>query len=421
MAEVTAMRNNALPYPVYGLPYTIVFPFFDADGDLVTGATTPDAEVSKNGDTFADCTNESTEIATASGVYYLTLTAAEMTADIVTVLAKSATSGMKTTVATLNPRKLPVIATGTCQGSNDTGDVQLAAGASAVDDTFNGCIIAVVIDSVPEVRLINDYVGSTKTAEINPAWVTAAPDNNDTYTIYLPEGRQVPEVNITFANGLAWAGDWIPLANMPGNFPVLDIDGDGVVKSDMVLSNGAPVETLLDSEIADIVQAETDPIATSIADLPTNAELATALGTADDAILTQVALVKAKTDLIPSDPADASDIAAAFSTVNGTLATMAAYTEVAAIKAKTDLIPAAPAAVSNIPTVSQIWTTALTESFRATSATGTGAQLLYEILKLLMSKSIVGTLMEIYDLSGDVAKTYTLNDADEPTAVEETS
>lgn len=35
---------------------------------------------------------------------------------------------------------------------------------------------------------------------------------------------------------------------------------------------------------------------TSVDDMPTNAELATALGTADDAVLAQVALVKAKTD-----------------------------------------------------------------------------------------------------------------------------
>jgi hypothetical protein len=34
----------------------------------------------------------------------------------------------------------------------------------------------------------------------------------------------------------------------------------------------------------------------AIADLPTNAELATALAAADDAVLTQLALVKAKTD-----------------------------------------------------------------------------------------------------------------------------
>lgn len=60
---------------------------------------------------------------------------------------------------------------------------------------------------------------------------------------------------------------------------------------------------------------------TQLADLPTNAELATALGTADDAVLAQVALVKAKTDLIPAAPAAVGDIPTA---------------DITAIKAKTD-------------------------------------------------------------------------------------
>ena len=53
---------------------------------------------------------------------------------------------------------------------------------------------------------------------------------------------------------------------------------------------------------------------------------------------TEVSAIKAKTDNLPGDPADASDITAAFSTVNSTLSTIAAYvdTEVSAIKAKTD-------------------------------------------------------------------------------------
>lgn len=74
-----------------------------------------------------------------------------------------------------------------------------------------------------------------------------------------------------------------------------------------------------------------------------------------DTIRDAVLAVKASTDNLPADPADASDIAASFSTVNGTLATISGYidTEVAAIKAKTDLIPAAPAAVGDIPTAIQ--------------------------------------------------------------------
>ena len=48
--------------------------------------------------------------------------------------------------------------------------------------------------------------------------------------------------------------------------------------------------------------------------------------------------IAAKTANLPVDPADASDIAASFATVNGTLATVSGYldTEIAAIKAKTD-------------------------------------------------------------------------------------
>lgn len=74
-----------------------------------------------------------------------------------------------------------------------------------------------------------------------------------------------------------------------------------------------------------------------------------------DTIRDAVLAVKASTDNLPADPADASDIAASFSTVNGTLATISGYidTEIAAIKAKTDLIPAAPAAVGDIPTAIQ--------------------------------------------------------------------
>jgi hypothetical protein len=189
MAEATAFRNNALPYPVYAQTWTVVFPLLDADGDPISPSS-PDSERSLNGDTFADCTNEATEIATSTGVCYLTLTAAEMTADIVAVRVQS--TGAKTTVLTLYPRKLAVLATGTAQGSNDTSDIQLASGDSAVNDYYNGCLIVAVIDGTTEARVINDYVGSTKVAEVAPAWNTAAPDSDDTYTIYMPEGWQSP-------------------------------------------------------------------------------------------------------------------------------------------------------------------------------------------------------------------------------------
>jgi hypothetical protein len=60
--------------------------------------------------------------------------------------------------------------------------------------------------------------------------------------------------------------------------------------------------------------------------------------------------IKAKTDNLPPDPADASDIAASFATVNTKLDTIDDFvdTEVAAIKAKTDNLPANPASATNL-------------------------------------------------------------------------
>lgn len=97
-------------------------------------------------------------------------------------------------------------------------------------------------------------------------------------------------------------------------------------------------------------------------------------------------------------------------------------TEIAAIKAKTDNLPAAPAATGDIPTVSQIWTTALTEAYRSAGAAGTAAQLLHEILQNLTEFSISGTTKTVkkFDAS-TTAKTYTLNDATTPTAITETT
>jgi hypothetical protein len=81
----------------------------------------------------------------------------------------------------------------------------------------------------------------------------------------------------------------------------------------------------------------------------------------DDFLDTEVAAIKAKTDALPADPADASDIAASFAAVNATLATLGGYidTEVAAIKAKTDLIPADPADASDIAASFSTLTTAV--------------------------------------------------------------
>lgn len=95
--------TDAMPWPIKNRAYRITFPIFDDDGDLVTGAASLDTEISKDGGTFADATNEAQEIATSSGIYYLDLTATEMNADTVAIIVKTGTAGAKTTPIVLYP------------------------------------------------------------------------------------------------------------------------------------------------------------------------------------------------------------------------------------------------------------------------------------------------------------------------------
>ncbi len=113
--------GDATTLPVKNQAFRVTFPIFDADGDLVTGAAGLDSEVSKDGGSFADCTNEATEIG-ASGVYTLDLTATEMNADTVAVIVKTSTSGAKTTPMIFYP------------ADRDVNDLATQASVNTVDD-----------------------------------------------------------------------------------------------------------------------------------------------------------------------------------------------------------------------------------------------------------------------------------------------
>jgi hypothetical protein len=90
--------------------------------------------------------------------------------------------------------------------------------------------------------------------------------------------------------GVTLANDAITAAKFDEStaFP-LKADDAGATQVARVGADGDTLETLSDQLDAKASQASVD-------DLPTNAELATALGTADDAVLAQIALVKVQTD-----------------------------------------------------------------------------------------------------------------------------
>ena len=145
-----------------------------------------------------------------------------------------------------------------------------------------------------------------------------------------------PEVNTSHAAGTAWNSGAIGASTLAADtLTAAKVASDvGTEIGTAVWATTTRALTVLDEDSTTLDLDATIRAAVGLA----SANLDTQLSTIDDFLDTEVAAIKAKTDNLPSDPADASDIAAAFGTVNGTLSTLGGYidTEVAAIKAVTD-------------------------------------------------------------------------------------
>jgi hypothetical protein len=226
--------TDAKLVPTKNVAYRVTFPILDADGDLVTGATGLDSEVSKDGGTFTDCTNEATEIATSSGVYYLDLTSTEMNADTVAVIVKTSSTGAKTTVLTFYPQeagdlvaaigaggltadsldatvqaRLGIVAYGTAQSVTGT-TIVLASASAFANDELIGAVVVITGGStgVGQSRVITDYVLSTDTATVD-TWTTT-PTGTITYVVFAASPASttaLPGVNIEQINGVTIIGD----------------------------------------------------------------------------------------------------------------------------------------------------------------------------------------------------------------------
>lgn len=200
---MAASASDAHPFPIYNARFRVIFPLLDADGDLVTGAATPDSEISQDCGTFADATNEMTEIATSSGIYYLDLVAGELDTKSTAIIAKSATAGMKTTPIILYPVRLPVIRTGTAQAGS-ASSITLDSGASAITDYYVGCYVNITNDSPSnaqgQARKITAYDGSTKVATVEGTYGTN-PSSASTFEILA-----TAEWTFTFADTRAFGG-----------------------------------------------------------------------------------------------------------------------------------------------------------------------------------------------------------------------
>ena len=197
--------SDAKPVPQKNTAYRVVFPILDADGDLVTGAVgTEDAEVSLDEGTFADTTNAIVEIATASGMYYLDLTAAEMNTDCTAVIVKHAVAGGKTTPIVLYPEETGDINVDVTAWLGTAAATPTVAGVPEVDVThWIGTAAATpTVAGVPEVD-ITHFGGTAGT------FAAGRPEVNTTHWIgtaaATPTVAGVPEIDVTHWLGTAAA------------------------------------------------------------------------------------------------------------------------------------------------------------------------------------------------------------------------
>ena len=220
---MAASASDCHPFVLYNARYRLIVPLLDADGDPVSPSS-PDTELSQDCGTFADATNEATEIATSSGVVYIDLTAGELDTKSTAVRVQS--TGAKTTIAVLYPVRLPVIRTGTAQAGG-ASSITLDSSASAITDYYVGCYVNITNNSPAnaqgQARRITAYNGSTKVATVEGTYGTN-PSSASTFEVLAtqewawrladvqswlgtaaatPTVAGVPEVDVTHFNGTA--------------------------------------------------------------------------------------------------------------------------------------------------------------------------------------------------------------------------
>jgi len=141
---------------------------------------------------------------------------------------------------------LGIIDQGTAQSATSTGLV-LRAGASFADDELNNCVVYVKGSDQNRwqaARIITDYVSSTDTATIDPAWQTT-PTGTISYIVYAAPADLTtpPAVNVTQISGDSAAADNLEavLDGTGGVTLVADLTGniDGAVSVASALGSGS--------------------------------------------------------------------------------------------------------------------------------------------------------------------------------------
>lgn len=327
----------------------------------------------------------------AAGSFY-TVVVSTITVDSQTVTFIAATFRI---VAAENTSGTPVVDLGLGRqftaAAGASSSVTLDSGASSTSNTYNGwCLYPISgTGALQAPVVITAYNGSTKVATLARSWQTTtdsttifrmwpASVNVDAWkmgivqtpnftgipvadtvrwngtAVSTPSTAGIPEVNVKNINNVAASSVTAISSHIGTSGANTPQTGDSYARL------GAPAGASVSADIA------TKSTQTSVDDIPTNAELATALGTADDAVLAAIAALN---NLSSSD----------------------AFTAVL--------------------------TTQLTESYAADGTAPTLAQAIFLIQQSLHEFAISGTTRTVKKLDGSsTAATFTLDSATAPTS-----
>jgi len=140
--------TDAMPVPKKNTAFRYYFAIRDNTGALVTSWAGQDSEVSKDGGSFTDCTNEATEIG-SSGCGYIDLTATEMNADSVVLKVTVTNTDALAVVVTFFPEEAGDLRVNASQfggqtvtaAAGVTVNAEIGASSTAMDnfeDAFDG-------------------------------------------------------------------------------------------------------------------------------------------------------------------------------------------------------------------------------------------------------------------------------------------
>lgn len=183
------ISHASLPFPIRNARFTLGVPYLDSTGSP-TDPTTPDTEFSLDAGAYADCAEEVTTITGSNGSGYITLTGAETNGALLFLTAKVA-SGPKATIATLYPRNLPILSSGTLAAGSSGGGTL----GTVLPYDITGCFIRTTGGTGGggtggannQARRIISYTISTGAFTVSTNWETT-PSTDTTYDVLLPEG-----------------------------------------------------------------------------------------------------------------------------------------------------------------------------------------------------------------------------------------